>query len=73
MLASLIMKKKPVIMARIVPLKKADDSFDITFWQRVGAKGIFDAMCEMVKDYYKWRGHGRFPGFRRDVAVLKRR
>ncbi len=68
------MAKKRVIMVRVTTLDKADDSFDLEFLQKVGPAGIFEAMCQMVGDYYKLRGyHGRVPRLRRSVAVLKRR
>jgi hypothetical protein len=68
------MRKKKVVMARLIRREKAGDDFDITFWQRVGAPGIFEAMWLMLVEQYK-RGkrHGRVPRLRRSVAVLKRR
>lgn len=65
--------RKKVIMARVVKLKDADDSFDLEFWQKVGPEGMFKAMSQMVHDYYKIKGYGHPPRLRRTVAVLKRR
>lgn len=67
-------KRKKVVMARVVELGKANDDFDVVFWQRVGAHGIFEAMWLMLVEHYKWgKRHGRVPRLRRSVAVLKRR
>jgi len=61
-------------MARVVKMGKSNDDFDILFWQRVGAQGIFKAMWLMLVEQYMWRKkHGRVPRLRRSVAVLKRR
>lgn len=61
-------------MARVVSMDKANDDFDLVFWQRVGAKGIFEAMWLMLAEQYKWgKRHGRVPRLRRSFAVLKRR
>lgn len=66
------MKRKKVIMTRLIQKDKATDDFDILFWQRVGAQGIFEAMWFLVRDHYKW-GKRHAPRLRRSVAVLKRR
>ena len=65
--------KKIVVMSRLVRAEDADDSFDLIFWQKVGPQGIFEAMCQMIDDYYKLRGYGHPPRLRRSIAVLKRR
>lgn len=40
------------VMARLVPLKDADRSFDIEFWQRLGPEAIFKAAWELVEHAY---------------------
>lgn len=67
-------KKKKVVMARLVLLKEADDSFDFEFWRKAGAGAIFEAMFQMVVDYLKLKGrYNGIPRLRRSVAKLKRR
>jgi len=48
------MKKK--IWERIVPISKADRSFDIEFWQAQGARVRFRVAFDMLKDFYRMRG-----------------
>lgn len=48
------MKKK--IWERIVPISKADRSFDIAFWQAQGAKMRFRAAFDMLKDAHRMKG-----------------
>jgi len=33
-----------------------DHSFDIQFWQSQGDRAIFEAVTEMIRDYYLIRG-----------------
>jgi hypothetical protein len=40
-----------------------DQSFDIEYWQRLGAEPIFDAAWHMAVDAY-WRGTGGSDEFR---------
>jgi hypothetical protein len=42
-------KDSKLIMSRFVPLKDADRSFDIEFWQRLGTEAIFRAAWELVE------------------------
>lgn len=68
------MRRKKVIMIRKTTIDKADDSFDLEFWQRVGPQGIFLAMCDMVQNYFKLGGRRvHSQRLRRHVAVFKRR
>jgi len=60
--------KRPVVMARLVPLKEADRSFDVEFWRRVGVEGRWRAMREMVKEAYRMRGED-VPEFRVERSV----
>ena len=41
-----------LVMSRLVPLKDADRSFDIEFWQRLGPEAIFKAAWELVEQAY---------------------
>jgi UDP-3-O-acyl-N-acetylglucosamine deacetylase len=43
------------IWERIVPLSKADRSFDIKFWQAQSAQMRFRATFDMLKDLYRLR------------------
>jgi hypothetical protein len=61
-------RKRRVVMARVVPLRKADRSFDIEFWRRVGVEGRWRAMREMVKEVYRTRGED-VPEFRLQRSV----
>jgi len=60
--------KRRVVMARLVPLKKVDRSFDIAFWRRVGVEGRWQAMREMVREVYRMRGED-VPEFRLQRSV----
>lgn len=40
----------------MVPLEKADRSFDIEFWQAQSATKRFNAAFSMLEDYYRTRG-----------------
>lgn len=44
------------IWERIVPLSKADRSFDIKFWQAQGARIRFRVSFDMLKYLYLMRG-----------------
>lgn len=67
------MSKRKIVMARLIKQKDDDGSFDRIFWQQIGAQGIFEAMCQMVIDYCKWRRDVIPPRLRRSVAALKRK
>jgi hypothetical protein len=54
------MKRERVVMSRVLrPGEKDDGSFDIEFWQRIGAEGRFAAAWEMVKEIDAMRGGKR--------------
>ena len=44
------------IWERIVPIAKADRSFDIEFWQARSSATRFRVAFDMLKDFYKIRG-----------------
>jgi hypothetical protein len=44
------------IWERIVPLSKADRTFDIEFWQAQSASARFRAAFDMLKYFYKLKG-----------------
>jgi UDP-3-O-acyl-N-acetylglucosamine deacetylase len=48
------MKKR--IQERIVPISKADRSFDIEFWQRENSITRFRTAFDMLKEYYRMKG-----------------
>ena len=37
-------------MGRKIKLEEANRSFDLAFWKRVGVKGRFEALWQMVKE-----------------------
>ena len=41
---------------RIVPLEKANRSFDFEFWQAQSASKRFIVAFDMLKDYYRLKG-----------------
>jgi hypothetical protein len=62
-------------MSRVLRGGQADDgSFDVAFWQRVGAEGIFAAAWEMVGEQRAIRGEdGDEPRLQRSVVRVVRR
>lgn len=49
--------KRRLVMSRVLRDHEPDDGlFDIEFWQRVGAEGIFAAAWEMVDEVNAIRG-----------------
>ena len=44
------------IWERIIPLSKADRSWDIKFWQAQSPSLRFNVTWKMLEDYYKIRG-----------------
>ena len=66
--------KRRVVMSRLVRRDQQDRSFDLEFWQRIGAAGRFAAAWQMVKEVDLIRGEdGEQPRLQRSVSVLKRR
>ena len=63
-----------VVMARKIRLKEDDRSFDLAFWQRVGAEGRFAATWQAVVDLVRM---GKLDEdqlrLRRSVTRLERR
>ena len=52
-------RTRRVVMSRVLRRGEPDDgSFDIAFWQRVGAEGIFAAAWEMIDEVHTMRGEG---------------
>ena len=67
-------KTKRVVMARLIRRHDDDGSFDREFWRRVGYKGRWAAMWQMVKDYIVLRGGDEADlRFQRTVAKFQRR
>lgn len=48
--------KKKKIWERVVPIFKADRSWDIEFWQSQSPSSRFNAAFGMLEDFYKMRG-----------------
>jgi hypothetical protein len=63
------------IMTRILRNHEKDDgSFDLDFWQKVGAEGRFAAAWEMVQEVLAFRGQdGGQPRLQRSVTRVIRR
>jgi hypothetical protein len=55
------LERRPVVMERLVRLGEAGRSFDLEFWERVGAEGRFEAVWAMVKDMHRLKGHDADP------------
>jgi hypothetical protein len=48
--------KKPKMVARIISFSKANDNFDIMFWQKAGTLSRFSATWKMIEEMYKIKG-----------------
>lgn len=68
------MASRTVTMSRVLrPGQDDDGTFDIEFWQRIGAEGIFAAAWEMVSECRSMRGeNGDEPRLRRTVSRIVR-
>ena len=67
-------KKERVVMARLIHRDQQDRSFDLEFWDKVGAAGRFAAAWQMLKEVQLMRGQsGELPRMQRNVARLLRR
>jgi hypothetical protein len=63
-----------VVMARLVRKGEDDGSFDLEFWDRVGAEGRFAAAWEMVQEVRAIRRQdGSQPRLQRSAARVERR
>ena len=71
----LMRMERSVVMSRVLRGGQADDgSFDLEFWQRVGAEGIFAAAWEMVSEQRAMRGEdGDEPRLQRSAVRVVRR
>lgn len=69
------MQRRPVVMSRVLRGGQSDDgAFDLEFWRKVGAEGIFDASWEMVRETRAMRGEdGDEPRLQRSVLRVLRR
>jgi hypothetical protein len=67
--------ERRVVMTRVLRAGQADDgAFDLEFWRRVGAEGIFAAAWEMVGEQRAIRGKdGDEPRLQRSVVRVVRR
>lgn len=46
---------KKIIWERMIPLEKADDTFDLLFWQNQDANMRFRVSFDMLKDFYRFK------------------
>ncbi len=67
--------ERRITMSRVLRAGQVDDgSFDLEFWQRVGAEGIFAAAWEMVAERRAIRGEdGDEPRLQRSTVRVVRR
>jgi hypothetical protein len=66
-------RRTPVRMARLIRATEMDRSFDLEFWEKVGAEGRFSAAWEMVLEVNAIRGKERNePRLRRSVQNIQR-
>jgi hypothetical protein len=64
------------IWERIVPLEKADRSFDIAFWQAQGSRKRFRAAFDMLRGVYLMQGKRVHAGtfrLRKNVEHVQRK
>jgi hypothetical protein len=61
-----------VMMVRKIPLKDADRSFDIAFWQAQDSTTRFHATWELVEHYLKRHGRENELRLQRTVTNLQR-
>lgn len=67
-----MLRKRPLKMVRLVPLKKAGRDFDVEFWQKLGASAILSAAWDLVVTAERMKNPNADLRLRRDIAVLKR-
>jgi len=66
-------RQTPVRMARLIKATDMDRSFDLEFWEKVGAEGRFSAAWEMVLEVDAIRGKEKNePRLRRSVQNIQR-
>jgi hypothetical protein len=69
------MQDRRVVMSRVLRDGQPDDgAFDLEFWRKVGAEGIFEAAWEMVREVQAIRGEDADePRLQRSVLRVVRR
>ncbi|MDZ7289906.1 MAG: hypothetical protein ONB44_10205 [candidate division KSB1 bacterium] len=67
--------RQRVVMSRVVTREQhGERSFDIEFWQKVGAQGRFAAAWQMVREVQLIRGKsGELPRMQKSVVRIIRR
>lgn len=66
--------KARVVMSRLIHRDQHDRSFDLEFWDRVGAAGRFEAAWQMLKEVQLMRGQsGELPRLQKNVTRVLRR
>ncbi|MBI5555603.1 MAG: hypothetical protein HY920_07125 [Elusimicrobia bacterium] len=59
-----------IIWERMIPLKKADESFDLIFWQEQSSDMRFRVTFDMLKDFYRLKkGKINAPSFRLQRSI----
>lgn len=67
------MKSKRKITARLIHIQDDDRSFDLEFWQMLGAEARFAAAWEMVNEVHAIRGEDASqPRLQRSVENIQR-
>ncbi len=67
------MNSSKIRMARLVKASEMDRSFDLLFWEKVGAEGRFSAAWEMVSEVQAIRGKDSAePRLQRSVQNIQR-
>lgn len=65
-------RKRRIIVERIIELSKADDLFDIEFWQESGVQARFSAAWKMIGELNRIRGmRGHKFRLQRSVQTIK--
>ena len=68
------MLKKKVVLAQLIRRSRANDSFDLRFWRKVGVQGRWEAAWKMVEDLAQWKGaRENQQRLRKSVATLAHR
>ncbi len=67
-------RKERVVMSRLVRRDQQDRTFDLEFWEKIGAAGRFDAAWQMLKEVQLIRGQrAELPRMQRNVTRIIRR
>lgn len=67
-----VVRNPEFTMERFGKLREMDRSFDVTYWQRLGPKAIFEAAWQMVVDAETQKGRLSDLAFDRSVELFRR-